>query len=320
MRYLTVEGLPPVSKIGLGTMRFGEKTFSTDLARALVKRALELGVTHFDTAENYGFGRSERLLGEALAGEGVTVGGDSPGDVVVTSKYSPLLPQASVLESHARASRDRLAVPYISLYLLHMPNPLAPRRAVAEGFRRAVGSGVIGATGVSNHSLSQWQAAEAAYAQPIVANEVMFNILRPKALAATIPWAAANNRMIIAASPLGQGILTGRYTPDSLPSASIATHRKFAMAFSAARPTQANLRRLSPLLEQLKQVAASHDAKVATVALAWAIAHDPVVVIPGASTVEQLEANAAAADLTLGADEIAAIDAASATVRGKAGR
>jgi aryl-alcohol dehydrogenase-like predicted oxidoreductase len=319
MQYVAVEGLPPVSKVGLGTMRFGEKTFSPDLARALVKRALELGVTHFDTAESYGFGRSERLLGESLAVAGVTVGGTSPGDVVVTSKYSPILPQASVMESHARVSRDRLAVPSISLYLLHMPNPLVPRRAVAEGFRRALGSGVIGAAGVSNHSLSQWRGAEAACARPIVANEVMFNILRPKALAATIPWAAANNRMIIAASPLGQGILTGRYTPDSLPAESLATHRKFAMAFSAARPTPANLRRLSPLLDQLKQVAASHDVKVATVALAWAIARDPVVVIPGASTIGQLEANAAAADLILGADEIAAIDASSAAVRGKAG-
>jgi aryl-alcohol dehydrogenase-like predicted oxidoreductase len=318
MHYVSIDGLPPVSKVGLGTMRFGEKTFSPDLARILVKRALELGITHFDTAENYGFGRSERLLGEALAAEGVAVGGRNAGDVVVTSKYSPMLPQASVMAAHATASRDRLAVPSISLYLLHMPNPLVPRRSVAEGFRRAVGRGVIGTAGVSNHSLSQWRAVEAAYGLPIVANEVMLNILRPKALAVTVPWAAANNRMIIAASPLGQGILTGRYAPDRLP-ASLATHRKFAMAFSAARPTPANLRRLFPLLDQLKQVAASYDVKVATVALAWAIAHDPVVVIPGASTIEQLEANAAAADLILGPGEVAALDAASAAVRGRAG-
>jgi diketogulonate reductase-like aldo/keto reductase len=70
MQYVTAAGLPPVSKIGLGTMRFGERTFSPDLARQLVRRALELGITHFDTAESYGFGRSERLLGEALAAQG----------------------------------------------------------------------------------------------------------------------------------------------------------------------------------------------------------------------------------------------------------
>lgn len=60
MKYVFAEGLPRVSKVGLGTMRFGEKSFPPDLARAIVRRALELGITHFDTAESYGFGRSER--------------------------------------------------------------------------------------------------------------------------------------------------------------------------------------------------------------------------------------------------------------------
>jgi len=203
MQYVTADGLPPVSKIGLGTMRFGEKTFDPGLARDLVRRALELGITHFDTAEAYGWGRSERLLGEALAAEGVT-------DAVVTSKYGPLLPLPAVIERHARASRGRLALPQIRLYLLHMPNPLFPRRVIMRGFGRAQEAGVIGAAGVSNHSLSQWQAAEAALGHPVAANEVLLNLLHRGPLDDLVPWAARHRRLVITASPLGQGMLAGR--------------------------------------------------------------------------------------------------------------
>jgi aryl-alcohol dehydrogenase-like predicted oxidoreductase len=204
MEYVTVGGLPPVSKVGLGTMRFGEKAFDPDLARALVRRAVELGINCFDTAEVYGWGRGERLLGQALAAEGVT-------DAVVTSKYSPLLPLPVVTERHARASRARLALPRIPLYLLHMPNPLVPGRVIMRGFGRALDAGVIGAAGVSNHSLPQWQAAEAALGHPVAANEILLNLLHRGPLDDLVPWAARHGRLVITASPLGQGVLTGRY-------------------------------------------------------------------------------------------------------------
>lgn len=302
MQYVTAEGLPPVSKIGLGTMRFGEKTFAPDLARALVRRALELGITHFDTAEAYGWGRSERLLGEALTAEGAT-------DVVVTSKYSPLLPLPALIERRARASRSRLALPQIPLYLLHMPNPLVPRRVIMSGFGRARKAGVIGAAGVSNHSLGQWQAAEAALGHPVVANQILFNLLHRGPLGDLVPWAAGHRRLVIAASPLGQGILAGRYDHDH-PPVGLPWPRRLAMRHSALPPTPANLRRLAPLLEQLRAVAARHDATPAAIALAWAISHNPVVVIPGASSISQLEANAAAADITLTQEEQQALTSA----------
>jgi aryl-alcohol dehydrogenase-like predicted oxidoreductase len=296
MQYVTAAGLPPVSKVGLGTMRFGEAAFPPDLARSLVRRALELGITHFDTAAGYGFGRSERLLGEALAAE-------RAGHAVITSKYGALLPMASAVERHARASRDRLGVPAIPLYLLHMPSPVVPRRVTMEGFRRSQDEGVIGAAGISNHSLRQWQAAETALGQPITANEVLLNVLHRKALSEIVPWAAGNGRLVIAASPLGQGVLAGRYGLDNRPRG-LAMHRRLALWFSAAPPTAANFRRLAPLMDQLRTLARRHGATIAAIALAWAISHDPVVVIPGASTIAQLEANAAAADVTLAPAEI----------------
>jgi aryl-alcohol dehydrogenase-like predicted oxidoreductase len=312
MKYATVGGLPPLSKVGLGTMRFGEKTFDPYLACALIRRALELGINCFDTAEVYGWGRGEQLLGQALAAEGIT-------DAVVTSKYAPLVPLPRVVERHATASRTRLGLPRIPLYLLHMPNPLFPRRMVMRGFRRAQEAGAIGAAGVSNHSLSQWQAAEAVFGQPIVANQVLLNLLHRKPLDDLVPWAAQNGRLIISASPLGQGMLTGRYDPEHPPTG-LPWPRRLALRQSALPPTPANLRRLAPLLEQLRATAARHDATPAAIALAWAVSHDPVVVIPGASTIGQLEANAAAADISLTPDEQQALTTAASHVFPPAGQ
>ncbi len=306
MDYVTAGGLPPVSKVGLGTMRFGEKTFDPHLARALVRRALELGINCFDTAEGYGWGRSERLLGQSLAAEGVT-------DAVVISKSWPLLPLPAVVERHAGASRSRLALPRIPLYLLHMPNPLFPRRVIMRGFWRAQEAGVIGAAGVSNHSLSQWHAAEAALGRPVAANEVLLNLLHRGPVDDLVPWAARHRRLIITASPLGQGMLTGRYEHGH-PPAGLPWPRRLALRHSALPPTQANLRRLAPLLHQLRTIAARHDVTSAAVALAWVISHDPVVVIPGASSISQLEANAAAADITLTPDERQALTATASQV------
>jgi len=306
VQYVTTDGLPPVSKVGLGTMRFGEKAFSPELARQLVRRALELGITHFDTAESYGFGRSERLLGKSLGDDGTRV--------VVTSKLSPLLPLPPVTERHARASRGRLGLPGIPLYLMHAPNPLFPPRVVMSGFGRAARAGVIGAAGVSNHSLRQWQAADAALGQPVAANEVMLNLLHRRVLSDVVPWAAAQGRLVIAASPLGQGMLSGRYSVAS-PPAGLPMARKLALRFSGLPPTAANLRRLEPLLSQLRELAARHGVTPAGIALAWVISHDPVVVIPGASTIAQLEENAAAADVVLSGPERQALTGAAAEVR-----
>lgn len=308
MQYLTVDGLPPVSKVGLGTIRFGEKGFDPATARAIIRRALELGITHFDTAQAYGWGRCERLLGEALAGRDLT-------NIVVTSKYAPLVPLPTLIARQARASRARLGRPQIPLYLLHMPNPLVPRRVIMRGFRRALEAGVIRSAGVSNHSLAQWQAAETALGGPLAANEVLLNLLHRGPLDDLVPWAAEHRRLVIAASPLGVGMLTGRYDHGH-PPAGLSWLRRLALRHAALPPTAANLRRLDPLLEELRAIADRHGTTPAAVALAWTIGHGPVAVIPGASSIGQVEANAAAADITLSQDEQRALVAAAGQVPG----
>jgi aryl-alcohol dehydrogenase-like predicted oxidoreductase len=113
-----------------------------------------------------------------------------------------------------------------------------------------------------------------------------------------VPFAAQNNRVVIAYSPLTQGLLSGKYGPDNRPGGVRAMNRYFGTE---------NLERIAPLLNTLREVAAAHDAKPAQIALAWLLAQPQVVVIPGASSVEQLEFNVQAADLELAADEIKAL-------------
>jgi aryl-alcohol dehydrogenase-like predicted oxidoreductase len=287
MRYVDIDGLPPISKVGLGTMRFGERGQDPAAARALVSRALELGVTHFDTAEGYGSGRGERMLSDALA--------ERRDEVVVTTKLFPLWPAPSVTLRHARASRDRLRLSRIPLYLVHLPNPLFPERVVTCGLRRAQDEGIVSSVGVSNYGLRRWQVAEATLGRPVVANEVHFSLVHPQPLRDLVPWARERGRLVICASPLAQGMLSGRYGDDGrLP---------------------AGLRAAGPLLTVLREIAAAHRVGPATVALAWLIHHEPVVVIPGASSVAQLEANAAAAEITLTGAEQAALTEAAGRVR-----
>jgi aryl-alcohol dehydrogenase-like predicted oxidoreductase len=271
MRYVKLNELPPVSKIGLGTLGFGDRSQDPAIAQAIVQRALELGVTHFDTAEGYGFGRSERLLGSAL--------GDRRDEVVVTTKFFPLMPLPSMTRRHARASRQRLGVSRIALYLLHMPNPLLPHRAIMRGLREAQDEGVVGAVGVSNYGLGGWRSAEAALGRPVVANQVHFSLVHPQPARDLVPWAREHGRLLVTASPLAMGLLSGRYGDDD------------------RLPEQ--LRQTGPLLTLLSDVATSHGATPVQVALAWLIHFEPVVAIPGASSVAQLESNAAAAEIHL---------------------
>jgi aryl-alcohol dehydrogenase-like predicted oxidoreductase len=291
MRFVDVEGLGPVSRVGLGTWQFGSRKWGygeADHAGAagdIVRRALELGVNLFDTAEVYGFGRSERILAEAL--------GDRRRDVVVASKIFPLAPFPAIVCQRARASARRLQLERIPLYQVHQPNPVVPDSVIMAGMLRLLDEGLISAVGVSNYSRERWQKADAALGRPVVSNQVQFSLARPSALDEVVPFAERESRMVMAYSPLAQGLLSGKYAVDNRPGGVRASNPLFGTE---------NLRRAAPLLATLRQVAASYDAKPAQVALAWLLGFPRVVVIPGASSVEQLEFNVGAADLELDDD------------------
>jgi aryl-alcohol dehydrogenase-like predicted oxidoreductase len=299
MEYLDVDGLGPVSRIGLGTWQFGSRewgygdSYADRAARDIVRRGRELGITLFDTAEVYGFGRSERILGEAL--------GHERGEVVVASKVFPVVPLPAVVRQRWAGSARRLGLTRIPLYQVHQPNPVVPDSVIMPGFRRLLDDGGIGAAGVSNYSVDRWRAADAALGAPVVSNQVQFSLAHARPLEDQVPFAERENRLVIAYSPLAQGLLGGRYTVDDRPGGVRAVNPLFGTE---------NLRRVAPLLDLLREVADAHDAKPAQVALAWLIGLPRVVVIPGASSVAQLESNAAAAAIALRPDEQAALSAA----------
>ncbi|MDY6997203.1 MAG: aldo/keto reductase [Actinomycetota bacterium] len=288
MRYLEVPGVGQVSRIGLGTWQFGSKewgygdAYASGAAREIVARARALGVTLFDTAEIYGFGKSERILGEAL--------GDERADVAVASKVFPVAPFPPVVKQRARASAQRLQLDRIPLYQVHQPNPVVPDSVIMPGMRELLDTGVIGAAGVSNYSLERWRKADAALGRPVISNQVHFSLAHPGALDDLVPFAEQHERVVIAYSPLAQGLLGGKYGVDNRPGGVRAANPLFATE---------NLRRVEPLLETLRDVASDVGAEPAQVALAWLISLPQVVAIPGASSVEQLEFNVAAADIEL---------------------
>jgi aryl-alcohol dehydrogenase-like predicted oxidoreductase len=299
MRYLDVDGLGRVSRIGLGTWQFGSRewgygeAYASSTAGGIVRRARELGVTLFDTAEIYGFGRSERILGEAL--------GEERGQVVVASKIFPLAPFPPVLRQRLEGSARRLGVERIPLYQVHQPNPLVRDQVTMFGMRRLLEEDRIGAAGVSNYSLSRWRAADDALGRPVLSNQVQFSLATAGPLEDLVPFAERENRLVIAYSPLAQGLLGGKYGVDNRP-------RGGARATNPLFGTE-NLRRAEPLLAVLREVAVAHDAQPAQIALAWLVSLPRVVVIPGASGIEQMEFNAAAAGIDLAGDEQAALTA-----------
>lgn len=288
MKYLDVEGVGRVSRIGLGTWQFGSRewgygdSYAAGAAGDIVRRSLALGVTLFDTAEVYGLGKSERILGEAL--------GDERAKVAVASKIMPVAPFPAIIKQRERASARRLGLDRIPLYQIHQPNPVVPDSVIMPGMRDLLDGGKIGAAGVSNYSLERWQKADAALGRPVISNQVHFSLAYPKALKNLVPFAERENRIVIAYSPLEQGLLGGKYGVDNRPGGVRAVNSLFGTE---------NLRRIEPLLQLLRDVAAQVDAKPAQVALAWLISYPGVVAIPGASSVEQLEFNVAAADIEL---------------------
>ena len=303
MRYLDIATSKRISKIGLGTWQFGSREwgygdrYAGDVSQAIVARALELGVTLFDTAEVYGFGRSERILGQALAGQR-----DS---AFLATKILPVFPVAPVVEQRAVASANRLGTRTLDLYQVHQPNPVVRDGTIMRGMRALQRVGLVVEVGVSNYSLARWRAAEDALGTPVLSNQVSYSLVDRAPERELLPYAAAQGRLVLAYSPLAQGLLSGRYDLDHRPGNRVR----------AANPLflPDNLGRATGLIATLREIASVHAATLAQIALAWVIRHPTVAAIPGASTVEQLEHNAAAADIDLTDDQCQALaDAADA--------
>ena len=285
MKYVTM-GAQKVSAIGLGTWQFGEAGWGwgTELgheeAIRIVHRALELGINFFDTAAVYGNGRSEEILGEALQGR--------RHEAIIATKVAPPLRPDLIMKA-GRESLRRLDIESIDLYQLHAPDPSVPLPRTMRAIRALVDAGQVQQVGVSNFDLNQWQEAEAVLGMPVISNQVQYHLLDRRARN-LLPYAHEEGRNVIAFSPLAQGLLGGKYGPSNVPQDLRANFGIFS---------DHNLRRAPAVVETLRQVGEHYWVTPAQVALAWLLLDPQVIVIPGARSVAQLEANAAAADLRL---------------------
>ena len=298
MRYLDIDTAKKVSKIGLGTWQFGSRewgygeSYAGAGAKAIVRRALELGVTLFDTAEIYGFGRSERILGEAL--------GDDLPSVFVATKILPVMPVAPVVEQRGVASASRLGARRLDLYQVHQPNPAVRDGTIMRGMRSLQRTGLVDEVGVSNYSLKRWIAAEAALGSRVLTNQVRYSLADRRPERDLVPYAHVHHRVIIAYSPLAQGLLSGRYDASNRPANRVRANSALFLP--------ENLDRAAGLITLLREIGQAHSATPAQIALAWLIRDPVVVAIPGASTVAQLESNVAAADIDLSDTEYHALN------------
>ena len=292
MRYVEAGGVR-LSAIGVGTWQFGSKEwgygpdYAGTTARAIVNRALDLGVNLIDTAEIYGLGQSEHIVGAAIA--------DRRDQAFVASKLFPVAPMSPVVEWRAVESAARLGVTGIDLYQVHWPNPFFPVAPTMAAMGKLQRIGLVDHVGVSNFNLLQWRLAERKLGGPVLSNQVQYSLVARKPDQELVPYAQANDRVIIAYSPLGQGLLGGRYDVDHPPPPGVRNNNPLFLL--------ENLERADPLLTAVREIATAHGATPAQVALAWVIRRPNVVAIPGASSVAQLEANIAAADLDLTDDE-----------------
>jgi aryl-alcohol dehydrogenase-like predicted oxidoreductase len=290
MRFVEAGGAR-MSVIGLGTWQFGSvewgygNQYARDESRRIVNRSLDLGVNLIDTAEIYGQGRSEKIVGQAIQGR--------RDKVFLATKLFPIGLPIQVA-SRAGGSARRLGVEHIDLYQQHLPSPLFPPRSTMPRMKRLVDGGLVGHIGVSNFSLRQWQDAERAAAAPVLSNQVQFSLVHRGPETELVPWAQSHERVVIAYSPLGQGLLSGKYQ-DAAP----RNFRRVRPDFRASTRT-----RLKPLISALKDIGSKHGATASQVALAWLISKPNVIAIPGASSLRQAEENAAAGDLVLSADEV----------------
>jgi aryl-alcohol dehydrogenase-like predicted oxidoreductase len=304
MRYVEADGLR-ISAIGLGTWQFGSREwgygheYAHEVAPALLHTAIELGITFIDTAEAYGPHTSEHIIGAALAG----LDQETRDGLTVATKFMPIAPAEPILDRQVRGSAKRLGVEHIDLLYAHWPNPFVSPRRVMQSIRPMVEEGIVDRVGVSNYSLAQWQEAERALHRPVVANQVKFSLVSPGPAADLVPYALAMDRLVVAYSPIGQGVLAQAAADEER---SVNPIRRMNPLFRGAAAE-----RLLPVRVAVREIARAHGASAAQVALAWVISHPNTVAIPGARTPEQLAENAAAVDLVLAPDEIARLTEAS---------
>jgi aryl-alcohol dehydrogenase-like predicted oxidoreductase len=299
-----------VPPLGVGTWAWGDKGtwgmggYDSSYSEATIREAweacIEAGVTLFDTAEVYGGGESERIIGRLLAADP-----SARDKVVIATKFMPMpwkLAVTSSLTRAAQASIERLGIASIDLYQIHGPISLRSHSALADALAAAHGEGLIKAIGVSNYSVKETRSIDAALRKRglrLATNQIEFSLLRTRPEKVGLLECCRELGVIpLAYSPIGQGRLTGKF--------SVANPPPKARDFSA-HPME----EVDKVVEVLRRIGAAHGERTPSqVALAWIIAKGAIP-IPGAKNAKQALDNAGALGWRLDDAELAELDAAS---------
>jgi len=246
-----------VPALGQGTWRMEQDDRASCVET--LRRGVELGADLVDTAEMYGSGTVERIVGEALDG--------LRDEVFLVTKVLPRNATREGVVDACEASLDRLGTDHVDLYLLHWPSS-TPIEATMAGFRDLLDEGLTRYVGVSNFGLEAFREADAALGEgrDLVADQVLYWLGARNAENELLPGLAEDGRTLMAYSPLGQ---------NGIPHPGSSEH------------------------EALSAVAERHDATVPQVMLAWALRHDDAFAIPKTSDPDHLEENLASVDVEL---------------------
>jgi aryl-alcohol dehydrogenase-like predicted oxidoreductase len=299
---------PEISAIGLGCMGMsaGYGVFDDAESVRTLHRALDLGVNHLDTADMYGLGRNEELLGPIVVARRDEVflatkfgnkylGGNPPTFAVDTS--------AAYVREACEASLRRLGVETIDLYYAHRRNPETPIEETVSAMAGLVEAGKVRYLGLSEVSPKTLRAAHAVH--PIAAVQMEYSLVtRDVVEGEMLDTCRELGVAVVAYSPVGRGLLTGTVT-------SRAELVPTDFRLIAPRFSEENLARNLPLAAAVGAVAAEIGCTPAQAALAWTLAQgEDILPIPGTKRVSYLEENVAAGDIVLSGEQLARLSAA----------
>jgi myo-inositol catabolism protein IolS len=269
--------------LGLGLWGLGRWTPEDEArSKAAIARAYELGVRWFDTAEVYGAGRSERIVGDVLR----RAAGGAEGALVVTKLSWEHLRASQVRASLVR-SLDRLGRRSVDLYLVHAPDPHVPIAETMHALEELWKEGRIGAIGVSNFSLEQLEEADRHLKETkVVVDQVRFNLYDCDDADPILPYCREHGIVVEAYTPLARGLLHGRYLDGARPPPEV---RQYAQDLFG----ESRLPEIVARTRELQRLAAEAGVPLASLALHWLRLRGAAPVF-GASRPEQVDANLAA--------------------------
>ncbi len=294
-----------VTPIGLGAMQFsgGKGMFKYflsavphEIQNETIRVAIESGVNWIDTAEIYGSGASELAVSAGLA-----AAGKNPGDILITTKWAPMLRRAKSIEKSADKSKARLDPYPIDLYLIHQPWSISSISSQLDAMADLLDAGKIRAVGVSNYNKSRMIKAHEVLSErgiPLAANQVQWSLLDRRIESnGVLETAKELGVTIIAYTPLGMGILTGKLHSEPERLDRMPRFRRMRL--------KRKLGKTAPFVEVLESIASEHSVTAGQVSLSWNTTYhgETIVAIPGASKPIQAEQNAGAMKLTLSSEQ-----------------